>query len=48
MDSFYGLDNLKNQLASVDFCRNTEVCNVWNGAMMRIAVTVSINGFPHH
>ena len=33
MDPFHSLDNLKNKLASVAFCRNTEVCNVQHRAV---------------
>ena len=45
MDLFHSLDNLKSQLASVAFCRNTGVYNVRNGAVIELPVVVSINGF---
>ena len=48
MDLFDSLDNLKSQLASVAFSRNTGVYNVQNGAMIELPVDVSINGFPRH
>ena len=48
MDLFHSLDNLKSQLASVAFCRNTGVYNAWNRAVIEWPVVVSINGFPRH
>ena len=48
MDLFHSLDNLKGQLASVAFCRNTGVYNVWSGAVIELPVDVFINGFPRH
>ena len=49
MDPFHSLDNLKNQLASVAFSRNTGVYNVRNGAVIASrCVVISINGFPRH
>ena len=34
VDPFHSLDNLKNHFASVDFCRNSGVYNVQNGALI--------------
>ena len=34
MDPFHSLDNLKNQFASIAFCRNSEVYTVRNRAVM--------------
>ena len=48
VDPFHSLDNLKNQLASITFCRNSEVYNVWNRAVIEVPIVVSINGFPRH
>ena len=48
VDPFHSLDNLKNQFASVAFCKNSEVCNVWNGSVIALPIVISINGFPHH
>ena len=48
MDLFHSLNNLKSQLASVDFCRNTGVYNVGNGVVIEFPVVISINGFPRH
>ena len=48
MNPFHSLDNLKNQLGSIAFCRNTEVCNIRNGAVIELPVVVSINGVPRH
>ena len=39
-DLLHSLDNVKSQLASVVFCRNT-------GAVIEFPIDVSINGFPH-
>ena len=43
MDLFHSLDNMKSQLASVAFCRNTGVYNVQNGAVVEFPVVISIN-----
>ena len=48
VDLFHSLDNLKSQLASVAFCRNTRVYNVQSGAVIDLPVDISINGFPRH
>ena len=45
MDLFHSLDNLKSQLVSVAFCRNTGVYNVRNGAVIELPVDVLIKGF---
>ena len=34
VDPFHSLDSLKNQFASFAFCRNSEVYNVCNGAVI--------------
>ena len=46
MDPFHSLDILKNQFASIAFCRNSAVYNVRNGAVIELPVVVSIKGFP--
>ena len=47
MEPFHSLDNLKNQYASIVFCRNSAVCNDRNGAVIiELPVVVSIKGFP--
>ena len=48
MDLFHSLDNLKNQLASVAFCRNIEIFNVRSGAVIKLLVHVSINVLSPH
>ena len=48
MDLFQSLENLKSQLASVAFCRNTGVYNVRSGDVIELPVDVSINVFPRH
>ena len=48
MDSFHSLDIFKNPSASVAFCRNSEVCNDQNGAVMEWPIVVSLGGFPRH
>ena len=48
MDPFHSLDNLKNEFASIAFCRNSEVYNVRNGAVIHFPVVVLIKGFPRH
>ena len=48
MDPFHSLDSLKNQYASVTFCRNLEVCYDQNAAVRELPVVVSINEFPCH
>ena len=44
VDPFHSLVSLKNQLASVAFCRNTGVFKVRNGALIELPFGVSING----
>ena len=54
MDLFHSLVSLKNQLASVAFCRSTEVFNVRNGSCDRVAhwrldkwgLIVKYSGYP--
>ena len=42
MDSFYSLDNVKNQFASIAFfCRNSAVKNIQNAAVIELPVVVS-------
>ena len=48
MDPFHSLDNLNSQFASVTLCRNSEACNVQNGAVMELPVVVSKIRFPRH
>ena len=48
MDPFHSLDNLNNQFASIAFCRNSEVHNVRNGAVIELPFVVSIKGVPRH
>ena len=48
VDPFHSLDNLKNHLASIAFCRNSAVYNVWNGDVIELSFVVSIKGFPRH
>ena len=48
MDLLHRLDNLKSQLASVAFCRNTGVYNVRNGVVIELPVVISMNGFSRH
>ena len=38
MDPFHRLDILKNQFASVAFCRNSGVYNVQNGAVIEVVL----------
>ena len=40
MDPFHSLVILKNHFASVAFCRNSEVYNVQNGAVMELSFVV--------
>ena len=47
MDPFYRLDNLKNQFSSIALCRNSEVYNVRNGAVIALSV-FSMKEFPRH
>ena len=47
-DPFHSLDNLKDQLASIAFYRNSEVFNLRNGTVIELPVVVSITGFPRH
>ena len=42
------LDNMKNRSASVNFCKNLEACNDWNGAVIELPAVVSIGGCPYH
>ena len=46
VDPFHSLDNLKNHIASITFCRNSAVYNVRNGAVIELSIVVSIKGFP--
>ena len=48
MDAFHSLDKLKNHFASVAFCRNLEVYNVQNGAVIELSFVVSVKGSPRH
>ena len=48
MDLFHILHNLKIQLGSVAFCRNTRVCNIQNRDVIELPIDVLINGFPRH
>ena len=48
VDPLHSLDNLKNQFASIAFCRNTAAYNVRNGAVIELLVVVSIKGFRRH
>ena len=48
VDPFHSLDNFKNHFASIAFCRNSVVYNVWNGAVIELSFVVSMRGFPRH
>ena len=48
VDPFHSLGNLKNQFTLVDFYSNSEVYNVWNGAVIEFPVVVSIKEFHRH
>ena len=48
VDPFHSLDILKNHFASVAFCRNSEVYNVQNGAVIELPFVVSVKGSPRH
>ena len=43
MDPFQSMDNLTNRFNSADFCRNSEVCHVRNGAVIELPAVISIN-----
>ena len=42
VDPFHSLDILKNNFASVDFCRNSGVYNVQNGAVIELSFVVVV------
>ena len=48
VDSFHILDNLKNEFASITFCRNLEACKDRNVAVIELSVVVSIGEVPRH
>ena len=48
VDPFHSLDYLKNHFASIAFCRNSVVYNVWNGAVIELSFVISIKVFPRH
>ena len=41
MDPFHSLDNVKNQFASIAFCRNSAEYNIPNAAVIELPVVVS-------